>query len=280
MNNTGIISLGIIIINFIFSYKGLKDRVFFDRYSFVVERILLFREYWRLITSGFLHVSWKHLIFNMISLLAFSFLLEADLGSVSFLILYFGSLLGGDLLSLFIHRHNSDYSSVGASGAICGVIFASIALFPGMSVNLLGLIPIPGWLYGIGYVLYAIYGIRSRNDNIGHDAHLGGALVGMLIAIILEPQAMFENVATIIAISVPAVFFMYVIITKPHVLLVDNFFYQQHHVFGDIDDKYNFDRANRQQELDRLLEKIHKKGMHSLTKAEKEKLERYSQQIN
>jgi len=280
MNNTGIISLVIIIINFIVSYKGLKDRAFFDRYSFVVERILLFKEYWRLLTSGFLHVSWQHLIFNMISLLMFSFLLEADLGSWQFLLLYFGSLLGGDLLSLFIHRHNSDYSSVGASGAICGVIFASIALFPGMGVSLLGLIPVPGWLYGLLYMLYSIYGIKSRNDNIGHDAHLGGALAGMTIAIIMEPQAMFENFATIIAIAVPAVFFMYVIITKPHVLLVDNFFYKQHHVFGDIDQKYVFDRANRQRELDAILEKIHKKGMHSLTKVEKEKLEKYSQQIN
>jgi hypothetical protein len=145
---------------------------------------------------------------------------------------------------------------------------------------LLGIIPIPGWLYGIAYVLFAIYGIKSRNDNIGHDAHLGGALVGMLIAIIMEPQAMFENAATIIAIAVPAVFFMYVIITKPYLLLVDNFFYQQHHVFGDIDQQYNFDRANRQKELDAILEKIHKKGMHSLTKVEKEKLARYSQEIN
>lgn len=280
MNNTGFISLGIIIANFYFSYKGFKNRVFFDKYAFVVERIVLFKEYWRLITSGFLHVSWKHLLFNMISLAGFSWLLEADLGSLEFLIIYFGSLIGGDLLSLFIHRNNGDYSSVGASGAICGVIFASIALYPGMSVSFFGLFPIAGWLYGILYVLYAIYGIKSRNDNIGHDAHLGGALMGMTIALALEPQAMWANFATIIAITVPAVFFMYVIITKPHVLLVDNFFYKQHHIFADIDDKYRFDRASRQRELDAILDKIHKKGMHSLTKAEKEKLERYSQQIN
>jgi membrane associated rhomboid family serine protease len=280
MNNTGFISLGIIIANFFFSYKGFYNRVFFDKYAFVVERILLFKEYWRLITSGFLHVSWQHLLFNMISLAGFSWLLEEDLGGWSFLLIYFGSLIGGDLLSLFIHRNNGDYSSVGASGAICGVIFASIALYPGMNINFLGLFPIAGWLYGLVYILYAIYGIKSRNDNIGHDAHLGGALIGMMIAIALEPQAMWANFATIIAIAVPAVFFMYVIITKPHVLLIDNFFYKQHHVFADIDDKYIYDRASRQRELDTILDKIHKKGMHSLTKAEKEKLERYSQQIN
>ena len=280
MTDTGIVSLIIVIANFIFSYKGLKDRTFFDKYSFEVERILVFREYRRLITSGFLHVSWKHLIFNMISLVAFSFLLEAGLGSLHFLLIYFGSLAGGNLLSLLIHRRNGDYSSVGASGAICGVIFACIALYPGMGINFLWLLPVPGWLYGIVYVLYAVYGIRSNNDNIGHDAHLGGALVGMLIAIIIEPQAMWANFAGIIAIAVPCVFFIYVIITKPHLLLIDNFFYKQHHVFADIDDKYNFEKANRQKELDAILEKIHTKGINSLTKMERDKLERYSQQIN
>ena len=280
MIDTGIVSLIIVIINVIFSYKGLKDRAFFDKYSFEVERILVFKEYRRLITSGFLHVSWKHLIFNMISLIAFSFLLEADLGSTDFLLIYFGGLTGGNLLSLLIHRRTGDYSSVGASGAICGVIFACIALYPGMRINFLWLFPVPGWLYGIVYVLYAIYGIKSNNDNIGHDAHLGGALVGMLMAIMIEPQAMWANFAVIVAIAVPCVFFIYVIVTKPHLLLIDNFFYKQHHVFADIDDKYNFERANRQKELDAILEKIHTKGINSLTKEERDKLERYSQQIN
>lgn len=280
MNNTGFITLAIVIANFIVSYRGFKNRAFFDKYAFVVERVRLFKEYWRLITSGFLHVGWQHLLFNMISLLGFSLLLEEGLGSMAFLLIYFGSLIGGDLLSLYIHRNNSDYSSVGASGAVCGVIFASIALFPGMSVSFFGLFPVAGWLYGLIYILYAIYGIKSRNDNIGHDAHLGGALVGMMIAMALEPQAMVANFATVVTIAVPAIFFMYVIITKPHVLLVDNYFYRQHHVFADIDDKYNVDRANRQRELDAILDKIHRKGIHSLTKEEKEKLERYSQQIS
>lgn len=279
MNNTGMISLAITIANFIFSIKGFNNRAFFDKYAFRVERILLFKEYYRLVTSGFLHVSWQHLIFNMLSLLAFSWLLEADLGAGAFLLIYFGSLIGGDLLSLLIHRHTGDYSSVGASGAICGVIFACIALFPGMEVSFFGLLAVPGWLYGILYTGYAIYGITSRRDNIGHDAHLGGALIGMGLAAIIAPQAMLANLATCIIIMVPCIFFMYVIISKPHILLVDNFFYKQHHAVGDIDDRYVFERANRQKELDAILEKIHQKGINSLSKAEREKLERYSQQI-
>ncbi|PSL50324.1 membrane associated rhomboid family serine protease [Chitinophaga niastensis] len=280
MTNTGIISLVLIVANIIFSYKGLKNHSFFDRYSFEVERILLYKEYKRLITSGFLHVSWRHLIFNMISLFAFSLTLETDLGSARYLIIYFGSLIGGNLLSLFIHRRHSDYSAVGASGAVCGVIFASIALYPGMALSFFGLFPIAGWLYGILFVLCAVYGIKSARDNIGHDAHLGGALAGLITAIIMVPDVLVYNYITIIAIAVPCIFFIYMIITRPHFLLIDNYFFKRHQVFVDIDDKYNYERANREKEMDAILDKIHKKGMNSLTKSEKEKLDRYSQQIN
>ena len=114
-------------------------------------------------TSGFLHVNWMHLIFNMIALYFFSGSLELYLGPLRFLLIYFASLVGGDALSLFIHRNDSDYDSVGASAGVTGVIFASIALFPGMRIGLLFLpLAIPGWLFGLVYILYSIYGIRSR----------------------------------------------------------------------------------------------------------------------
>ncbi|MFY0254790.1 rhomboid family intramembrane serine protease [Chitinophaga sp. 30R24] len=280
MQHTGMITLVIILVNIIFSYKGFKNRTFFDKYTFEVERVKVFREYWRLITSGFLHVSWRHLLFNMISLLTFSLLLETDLGGLSFLYIYFGSLIGGDLLSLFIHRYDSDYSAVGASGAICGVIFACIALYPGIGISFFGLLSVPGWLYGLVYVLIAVYGIKSRQDNIGHDAHLGGGLTGMLLALFISPQALLANLPTVLVMALPCIFFIYMIVTRPYFLLIDNYFFRQHQVFADIDDKYNVEKASRQKELDALLEKIHNKGMSSLTKAEKEKLERYSQQIN
>lgn len=280
MNHTGTISLIILLANFIFSYKGFANRAFFERYSFEIERVLVFREYRRLITSGFLHVSWSHFLFNMISLLAFCFLLEKGLGSIQFCSIYFGSLLTGNLLSLLIHRHDSDYSSVGASGAICGVIFATIAIYPGISISIMGLLAIPGWLYGLFFVLISVYGIKSRQDNIGHDAHLGGALAGMLIALFFEPHAIWQNFTTILVISIPCLFFIYIIITRPYLLLVDNLFYRKHHNFANIDHRYNFERANKQKELDMLLEKIHTKGINSLSKAERERLEQYSQEMN
>ena len=273
----GIISLILILANVLISYRGFKDQVFYNKYKFRVDQVLWYKDYKRLITSGFLHVSWMHLIFNMIALYFFSGSLEVYLGPVKFLIIYFSSLVGGDLLSLFIHRQDTDYDSVGASAGVCGIMFASIALFPGMGIGLLFIpVSIPGWLFGLIYVAYSIYGIRSRSNNIGHDAHLGGALVGLLVAVIMQPSAIVNNTWAIVIIMLPSVFFIYMIVTRPHILLIDNYFFKKHSNAITIDHKYNIERIDRQQEIDRILEKIHKKGMNSLTVKEKHALDEYS----
>ncbi|HEY0677822.1 MAG TPA: rhomboid family intramembrane serine protease, partial [Chitinophagaceae bacterium] len=191
MNAIGIIGLLLIAANVIFSYKGLKNHLFFERYAFKVDKVLLQKNYKVMVTSGFLHVGWVHLILNMISLYIFSESLELYLGELKFLLIYFGSLLGGNIFSLLVHRNHGDYTAVGASGAVCGIIFASIAVFPGMEVGFIGLpLFIPSWLYGILFVLYSVYGIRSRADNIGHEAHLAGALTGLLLALLMFPEAL------------------------------------------------------------------------------------------
>ena len=274
MTGTGIATLVLIIGNILFSYKGFTNQAFFDGYKFEVDPILNGRDYKRLVTSGFLHIDWTHLILNMLSLYFFSSSLGLVLAAWQFLIIYFASLTGGDLLSLFIHRNHGDYSSVGASGAVMGIIFATIALFPGMQISLF-FIPMPAWLFGGIYVLGSIYGIRSRKDNVGHDAHLGGALIGMLVALIMVPSAFAANYVVILLLSVPTIAFIYLIYKKPQTLLVDNLFQQQHQQYT-IDQRYNAARNQRQKEVDRILEKIHRRGINSLTKAEKELLDEYS----
>lgn len=277
MINIGIISIIIIVINFVISYKGFNDRLFFEKYKFEVDKILINKEYYRVITSGFLHVDWTHLIFNMISLYAFSELLEINVGRINFIIIYFGSLIAGDLFALFIHKNHGDYNSVGASGAVFGVVFASIALFPGLEIGFFILpISIPSWIYGILYIGYSIYGIKSKRDNIGHEAHLGGALIGMLIAIILYPTSLIENYRPILIVFIPSIIFIYIIITKPYVLYIDNYFFKTQKKYYSIEDKYNDQKVNQQKEIDRLLDKISKKGIKSLSKNEKQKLEEYS----
>ncbi len=280
MSITGVTLIIIVAVNIAVSYKGFTNQLFFDSYKFEVDKILINKDYKRLITSGFLHVNWVHLIFNMITLLAFSESIERYLGKAPFLIIYIASLAGGDILSLLVHRSHGDYSAVGASGAVCGIIFASIALFPGMGVGFFFFpISIPGWAYGILYVLYSIYGIKSKKDNIGHEAHLGGALIGMMAALIMQPSAFEENYFTILIITVPIIVFIYLIITRPQLLLIDNFFFTKHQDAYSVDHMYNADKASRQNQVDRILDKINKQGISSLSKKEKDTLKEYSKRI-
>lgn len=274
------ISILLILANFIVSYRGFNDRNFYERYEFSIEKVLIYKQYYRLITSGFLHVNWMHLIFNMLALYFFSGAIESFFGPFQFLLIYFVSMIGGDLLSLFIHRYDSGYSSVGASGAVCGVIFASIAVFPGMGIGFFFIpVSIPAWIYGLAYVLYSIYGIRSKRDNVGHESHLAGALIGMLLAIAIYPAALQQNYITILLIAVPSIAFIYVILTRPHILLVDNNFFKNQKRYYSIDHKYNAEKIDKQNEIDRILDKISKKGMKSLTQKEREALEQHSKTV-
>lgn len=273
----GIATLLLIIANCVFSYKGFKDRLFVDKYRFEVERVLLYKEYRRLITSGFLHANWTHLIFNMIGLFFIGQSLEAAVGAPIFLVIYLAGLVGGDVLALLVHKKYGNYSSLGASGAIGGIFFAFIALFPSQGIRLF-LIPIdiPAWILGLVYMAYSVYGIHSRKQNIGHESHLGGALVGMFTAILFFPSTFLYNYWAVLIIAVPAIVFIYMIITRPHALLIDNYFFRKQKPFYSIDEKFNQERTNKQYEIDRILDKIGKKGMNSLTREEKRKLEEYS----
>jgi membrane associated rhomboid family serine protease len=275
MDSIGLIGGGLIVINIIFSYQGFRDPIFFEKYVFNVDKILISKQYIRLISSGFLHANWTHLALNMLTLYFFSSGVETTLGGSGFLILYFASLIGGDLLALFIHRNHGDYTSVGASGAISGVVFASIAIFPGMSIGMFGLLWIPGWAYGLFYTLFSIYGIKSGKGNIGHDAHLGGGIVGMLVAICMMPESITNNYLPIILVLVPAIAFFALILIKPEFLLVDNIF-RKSDGLQTKEERYNGAIRNKEKEIDRILDKISKKGLEKLSKKERETLDNHS----
>jgi membrane associated rhomboid family serine protease len=277
MIDTGTVGLILILANIIFSYQGLTNEAFFDGYKLDVDKILISKDYKRIISSGFLHVSWRHLLFNMLSLYAFSVVIDAAHGGIQFLIIYFSGLIGGGILAVYLHRHHGDYSAVGASGAVCGVIFAAIALYPGIGIGFFGLpFSIPGWLYGILFLLYSVYGIKSKTDNIGHEAHLGGALLGMIAALIMNPSALADNYVTIMAIAVPAVGLMYIIVARPDLLMIDNLFFKRHKNSYSIDHLYNERKHITQKEIDKILDKINKKGMKSLSLEDRIKLKKYS----
>jgi membrane associated rhomboid family serine protease len=273
MPSSSSIILLIIIANFIISYKGFTDKVFFDGYKFQVENILVKKDYIRLISNGFLHLDWQHLIFNMLSLYLFGGELISDTGIVPFFIIYFVSLLGGALLSLYIHRNHADYHSAGASGAVCGVLFAFIAIHPDTPI----LFFLPAWLYGIVYVLYTIYGIKANKGNIGHDAHLGGALAGLFIFLVFKPSVFLENYIVILLIAIPCIAFIVYTVKHPEHLIIGGFGRKADPVKTySIDHKYNLEKSNQEREVDRILDKINDRGIESLTKKEKEHLKRFS----
>jgi len=148
------------------------------------------REYHRLITSGFVHADLGHLIFNMITFYSFAFALQRIIGSGRFAALYFTGLLLSDVGTYFKHRNNPDYASLGASGAILAVLFASIVYFPNQSLYILPIpLPIPAPLFAVGYLAYTWWSSRQNRGRINHDAHLGGALTGLAFVAVTQPEA-------------------------------------------------------------------------------------------
>jgi membrane associated rhomboid family serine protease len=195
----------IIIVNVLVSMKGFKDYGFLEKYKFQISSILS-GEKIRLFTSGFLHVDWMHLGFNMYALYLFGGIVTGMLGIPSFLIIYTLSLLAGNLYSLKYHKNEPYYSAVGASGAVSGIVYSSILLYPDMSLYLFFIpIPIPGYIFGIGYLIYSIYGMKKQIGNVGHSAHLGGAIGGFAITLLLNPSLFYTNKLMVLLLAVPIV---------------------------------------------------------------------------
>jgi len=195
----------IIIVNVLVSLKGFSDHLFFDKYKFQIGAIKR-GEKIRIISSAFLHVDYLHLILNMYVLYVFAPQLIVTLGLVKFIIIYVGSLLAGNFFTLSFHKNELYYSAVGASGAVAGVIYSAILLNPDMRLIMFPLpIPIPGYIFGIGYLLYSIYGMKKQIGNVGHSAHLGGAIGGYALTLLVFPQIFSQSITTIILLGVPIV---------------------------------------------------------------------------
>ena len=196
--------IAIIIANVLVSLKGFSDRSFLEKYKFQVGPVLQ-GEKFRMFTSGFLHVDQAHLFFNMFALYIFADEVINEIGVLKFLIIYLGSLLAGSTLALSFHKREPYYSAVGASGAVMGIVYAAIMLVPDMRLSFIFLpvISFPGYVFGVGYFLYSLYGMRTKLGNIGHSAHLGGAVGGFVLTLALYPQIFLENKFVVIILAIP-----------------------------------------------------------------------------
>lgn len=169
----------------LFGNTKLIDHCMFRPYWFLRRR-----EYHTIVTSSFVHLDLWHLIFNMVTFWAFGFLLERAIGSTHFLILYVAGMLISHAGSYFKHRNNPEYATLGASGAISAILFAAIVFFPDQKLIIFPIpLPIPAPLFAIGYLAYTWYAARNARGRINHDAHLGGAITGLVYVALIAPGA-------------------------------------------------------------------------------------------
>lgn len=170
------------------------------------------KEYYRLFTHGFLHADWVHLIINMLVLFSFGTAVERYFASMEangmiqnsslmFLLLYLSGIIISSLSTQFKHKDNPHYNSVGASGAVSAVLFTSIFFAPFQKVLFYAVIPIPGIIFGVLYLIYSQYMTRKNSDNINHDAHFVGAIYGLIFPILLEPSLFSRFINEIVSFN-------------------------------------------------------------------------------
>lgn len=189
---TGYVTLALIAVTVIVSWQAWQQPRLLDRLILWPPAVDRHRQYDRLLTHGFIHADWGHLLFNMITLYSFGSTMEryfADrITSVGYLLFYLSAVVVAILPTYMRHKHDAHYRSLGASGAVSAVLFAFILLSPWSSIYVF-LIPvgIPAIVYAVLYVAYSIWMDKRGGDNINHSAHLWGGLYGVMFTLLQDP---------------------------------------------------------------------------------------------
>jgi len=189
------ITLVIILITALISILAFSNSDLFYRLKFNASLINHNKQYYRFLTYGFIHADWMHLLVNMFVLFSFGSAVEKNFSyyfglqsHLYFMLLYIGGIAFSTLASFNKHKNNDWYNAVGASGAVAAVLFSSILMDPKMGVMFIFFpVPIPGWIFGILYLVYSAYMAKRGQDNIGHDAHFWGAVFGFVFTTALNP---------------------------------------------------------------------------------------------
>ncbi len=212
MGNIPIVVLIIIGVNIALSYQGFNSSHFFNKYKFHIGSIHN-GEKLRMISSAFLHGDWVHLLFNMYSLYIFAPIVLQYFTDINFLILYIGSLLFGNIISFFFHKNEYHYAAIGASGAVSGVVYSAVLLEPMRDFQFIffPFVDVPGFILGAAFMLYSIYAMRNKMDNIGHDAHFGGAVGGYIITLLVNPDLLVANSLMVGVLALPIILLYFLV---------------------------------------------------------------------
>lgn len=197
----------IIGINVLVSFLCFQNFELFRKLRFNPAQVIKDKQYYRMLTHAFVHANWSHLLVNMFVLYFFGPVIEQlfayHFGSSApfyFISLYVAGILVANLWSLQKHKNNYTYNAVGASGAVSAVLFAFIFFAPWELLYFFGVIPIPGILFGIGYLFYSYRMTRQSADHVAHDAHFLGAVFGFIFPIILEPKLFIHFLKELVSI--------------------------------------------------------------------------------
>lgn len=183
-------TVALLCVNVIVSlYALLFDRTFINQFAFQVHAVHDLKQQYRIITSSFLHANIPHLILNMLTLFFFGPEVERIFGMLGFLVIYFGAILASGAVSLKVNRNNPGYSSVGASDAVSGVVLSFCCFHPLQPLYIMFIpIPIPAILYGVIFIALSAQLMERTNRVIAHEGHLGGALAGVALSILMKPE--------------------------------------------------------------------------------------------
>ena len=201
------VTLIIIIFTSLISLQGFSRYYFIDKLKHSPVRENSNKEYYRLLTSGFVHADWTHLLINMFVLYSFGGYIESyiislfgnPMGKIIFVVLYLLNIILANIPTMIHHRHNPGFSSIGASGAVSGVIFIFILLQPWAILSLFFVIPVPAIIAGVGYLIYSSWAANKGHGRLDHSAHFAGAVAGMFMIFILNNQIMGDFLHRLVA---------------------------------------------------------------------------------
>lgn len=200
------ITLIIIIFTALISYQGFSNYEFIDKMKHSPARENAGKEYYRLLTSGFVHADWAHLLVNMFVLYSFGEYIEQTIvawygpvGEIIYLLMYLLNIVLANIPTAIRHRDDPSFASIGASGAVSGIVFIFILLQPWATLSLFFIIPVPAIIAGIGYLIYSSWAANKGHGRLDHSAHFAGAIAGILMMVILRYEILPEFITKLIS---------------------------------------------------------------------------------
>ena len=254
------------------------------RYGLAVDKVLVDNEYGRLWSASWIHSHWSHLLLNVLILIMISFGIHWPFGTVEFLFVYFTSQLGGNLLALYTYRddRSGQYDAIGAASGISGVLFASIALQPSLTIVIPMLGSLPAWLLAITFLVVSVFTFKPYSSTMIHDAHLGGAIVGLLTTPLVAPEVLQDTLGIAVGILVPTVVLFYAWVKAPENVVLHPWKPSSDRRALKINESvlasqnYDCSYESTEEEMNALLDKINQRGYRSLSAHERARLRNIS----